>query len=146
MTSAPYIKPLPSPSPASRGFWEAARRHQLVLQRCRSCRRHIHYPRSVCPHCLLQDLEWAPASGRGTVYTYTVARRPTSSLFADVAPYVIAIVEMEEGVRMTTNIVGCSPDDVRIGMPVQVAFDDVTDEVTLVKFRPRRREPTHRKR
>ena len=138
MTTAAYNKPLPWPSPVSQGFWAAAHRHQFVLQRCRSCEKYVHYPRAVCPHCLSQDLEWAPASGRGSVYSYTVARRPTSSLFADVAPYVIAIVELEESVRMTTNIVGCSPDEVRIGMPVEAVFDDVTDELSLVKFRPHR--------
>jgi hypothetical protein len=137
VTNTAYNKPLPSPSPITQGFWAAAHRHEFLLQRCRNCRRYIHYPRAACPHCLSQDLEWAPASGRGAIYSYTVARRPTASVFADMTPYVIAIVELEEGPRMTTNIVGCPPEEVRIGMPVEVVFDDVTDEVTLVKFRPR---------
>ena len=138
MTTTAYNKPLPVPSPVSREFWAAARRHEFVLQRCRSCQQYIHYPRAACPHCLSQDLGWAPASGRGTVYSYTVARRPTASVFADVTPYVIAIVELEEGVRMTTNIVGCPPEEVRIGMPVEAVFDDVTDDVSLIRFRPGR--------
>lgn len=134
--SGDYNKPLPVPSPVTEKFWRAARRHELVLQRCGACERYICYPRALCPHCLSDDLQWTAVSGRGSVYSFTVARRPTASVFADSVPYVIAVVELEEGPRMTTNIVGCAPEDVRIGMAVEAAFEDVTDEVTLVKFRP----------
>ncbi len=134
--SGDYNKPLPVPSPVTEEFWRAARRHELVLQRCRACERYIHYPRALCPYCLSDDLRWTLVSGRGSVYSFTVARRPTASVFADWVPYVIAVVELVQGLRMTTNIVGCAPEDVRIGMAVEVAFEDVTEEVTLVKFRP----------
>ena len=127
---------LPQPGPVSQPFWEAARRHELVLQRCSGCEAHVFYPRYNCPHCGSQDLEWVTAPGRGTVYSYTVARRPTHPAFADRVPYVIAIVELEEGPRMTTNIVDCDPDSVHIDMPVAVTFEDISDEISLVMFRP----------
>ena len=82
------------------------------------------------------DLEWREVSGRGTVYSFTVVRRTNNRAFLNDLPYVLAIVELAEGPRLTTNIVGCPPEAVRCGMPVQVSFDDVTPEVTLVKFRP----------
>jgi uncharacterized OB-fold protein len=129
-------RPLPRPSPFSRPFWEAARRHELILQRCSSCTQHIFYPRYNCPHCGSTTLEWVKASGNGSVHTFTVARRPTHPAFADRTPYVIAIVELEEGPRMTTNIVDCDPDSVRIGMRVKVTFEDVNEEVSLPVFRP----------
>lgn len=137
MTQAPaYHKPLPQPSPISLPYWAAAKRHKLALQRCASCEKFIFYPRAICPHCGSENLAWREASGRGIVYTFTVARRPTMRPFEPDVPYVIAIVELEEGPRMTTNIVGCTPESVHVGMAVQAAFDDVTPEVTLVKFRP----------
>jgi uncharacterized OB-fold protein len=129
-------RPLPRPSPFSRPFWEAARRHQLMIQRCSACQSHIFYPRYNCPQCGSRDLEWVKASGKGKVYTYTVARRPTHPAFADRVPYVIAIVELEEGPHLTTNIVDCDPDSVRIDMPLEVTFEDVNEETSLVMFRP----------
>ncbi len=128
-----YSKPLPKPSPISRPFWDAARRHELMLQRCGACRAFIYYPRPRCPHCFSDRLSWERASGRGTIYSYTVVYRASSSTFAD-APYVLAIVELDEGVRMTTNIVA-PPELVRIGKPVVVHFDNVTPEHALVKFK-----------
>lgn len=127
---------LPQPSAVSQPFWEAARRHELVLQHCSACGRHVFYPRYNCPHCGGRDLTWVKASGRGKVYAYTVARRPTHPAFADRVPYVIAIVELEEGPRMTTNIVDCDPDSVHIDMPVEVSFEDSSDEISLAMFRP----------
>ncbi len=131
-----YRKPLPRPIQTTRPFWEGAKAHELRLQRCRACGEHIFYPRVLCPHCLSEDLEWVRASGRGRVYTYTVVRRPAHPAFKDDVPYVLAIVELEEGPRLTTNIVGVPPEEVHIGMPVEVVFEDVTDEVSLPKFRP----------
>ena len=130
-----YSKPLPRPTATSRPFWEAARRHELMLQRCDSCKAFIYYPRTRCPHCMSEHLSWERVSGRGEVYSYTVVWRASSRRFAD-APYVLAIVELDEGPRLTTNIVA-SPESVKIGMPVMVSFDDVTPEHTLVKFKPR---------
>jgi len=129
-----YLKPLPKPTPTSRPFWEAARRHELSLQRCAACGKFIYYPRDRCPYCFSDRLEWQRLSGRGKVYSYTVVRRASSFAFAD-APYVLAIVELEEGPRMTSDIVA-PPEKVRVEMPVEVCFDDVTPEHTLVKFKP----------
>jgi len=129
-----YIKPLPKPSPASLPFWEAARRHELKLQHCAKCEAFVYYPRYRCPTCFSEDLEWRPVSGRGKVYSYTVVRRASTRSFGD-GPYVLAIVELEEGPRITTNIVA-PPEQVRVEMPVAVYFDDVTPERTLVKFKP----------
>ncbi|GBD12944.1 hypothetical protein HRbin24_00965 [bacterium HR24] len=133
-----YRKPLPQPTETSRPFWEGARRGELRLQRCRSCGEYVFYPRSLCPHCLSPELGWTTASGRGHVYTYTVVRRPAHPGFRDEVPYVLAIVELEEGPRLTTNIVGVAPEEVRIGMPVEAVFEPATEEITLVKFRPRK--------
>lgn len=131
-----YPKPLPKPSDLTRPFWEAAKRHELRIQRCGDCEGYVFYPRSVCPHCLSANLEWTPVSGRGTVYSYTVVRQAASKRFAGDVPYIFAIVELAEGPRMATNLVDCPIEEARVGMPVTAAFDDVTDEFALVKFRP----------
>lgn len=134
--ASPYLKPLPEPTAVSQPFWDAARRHRLVLQRSRKTGKYIFYPRAVSPFGAGDELEWVEASGRGTVYTYTVARRPTAPQWAADVPYVIAIVALEEGPHLTANIVDCDPGDVAIGMAVTALFADVTPEVTLVQFRP----------
>jgi uncharacterized protein len=128
-----YTKPLPKPSPTSRPFWDAAKQHKLQLQKCDACGKFVYYPRDRCPYCFADALKWAPASGRGTVYSYTVVRRSSSRKFMD--PYILAIVELEEGPRLTTNIIA-PPEEVRVAMPVVVHFDDVTPDHTLVKFKP----------
>lgn len=135
-TERSYPKPLPHPSDLTRPFWEAARRHELRLQRCRACQHYIFYPRSVCPDCLGTDLDWTPVSGRGTLYSYTVVRQAASRRFAPDVPYLFAVVELAEGPRMATNLVDCPIDQAQVGLPVEVFFDDVTEEFALVKFRP----------
>src|SRR5438093_133096 len=104
--------------------------------RCRDCRAVRFYPRAVCPACLSSAVEWIRASGRGTVYTFTVTQQNQTAGFREELPYVLAMVELEEGPRLVTNLVGCAPDEVRVGMPVEVAFEDGTAEITLPKFRP----------
>lgn len=131
-----YTKPLPHPNEVSQPFWDAAKRHELQIQRCNACETHIFYPREACSECLAADLVWIPVSGKGTLYSYTIAQAPTHPAFADDVPYVIAIVELEEGPHITTNLVGCQSDQVTIGMPVVASFEDVNAEMTLVKFRP----------
>ena len=133
-----YRKPLPRVDEESRGFWEALVRHELYVQRCRACGTTRFYPRAVCTACPGGDTEWVRASGRGTVYSFTVTHQNQAPGFREELPYVLAIVELDEGVRLMTNVVGCAPEAVRIGMPVEVVFDDVTPEVTLAKFRPAR--------
>lgn len=133
---AKYSKPLPRIDEESKGFWEACQRHELYIQRCGACRSYRYYPRAVCPGCLSSDTEWVRSSSRGTVYTFTVTYQNQTPGFRDELPYVLAYVELEEGVRLLTNVIGCLPEDVRIGMPVEVDFEDATAEVTLPKFRP----------
>ena len=135
--AAPYFKPLPEPTEVSRPFWDAAREHRLLIQSSTKTGKYVFYPRSVSPFAPDDELAWTEVSGLGTVYSYTVARRATAPQWSGDEPYVIAIVELDEGPHITTNIVGCAPGDVRIGMPVQVSFSDVTPEVTLVHFGPR---------
>ncbi len=131
-----YEKPLPVIDGESRPFWEGARAKQLRIMRCRECRRYFFYPRELCPHCHSTAVEWVTASGRGTIYTFTIARRPAGPAFKGDVPYVVALVELEEGPRLMTNIIGIAPESVHIGQKVKAVFEDATDEVTLVKFAP----------
>jgi uncharacterized protein len=133
---AEYKKPLPRPTTVSMPFWDAAKRHELQIQCCGACQAQIFYPREVCPECLSSDLKWIKVSGKGTVYSYTIAQAPTHPAFAEDVPYIVAIVELAEGPHITTNITGCTPEAACIGMPVVATFADVTPEVTLVKFKP----------
>lgn len=132
-----YAKPLPEPNAVSKRYWDAAKEHRLVLQRSQKTGRYVFYPRAISPFGADDTLEWVEVCGRGTVYSYTVARRATAPQWNGDEPYVIAIVALEEGVHMTANIIDCDPDTVRIGLPVEVAFVDVTPDVTLVQWRPR---------
>jgi uncharacterized protein len=129
-----YLKPLPHPTKVSQPFWDAARRHELMLQRCGACDKFIYYPRARCPHCFSDRLQWHRCSGKGKLYSFTVVRRASARVFGD-GPYVLAIVELAEGPRMTTNI-EAPPETLKVDMPVTVFFDDVTPECTLVKFKP----------
>ncbi len=131
-----YNKPLPIPDAVSEEYWNGAKRHELVIQRCERCSKYIFYPRAICPWCLSSNLEWVKASGRGRVYSYTVIAQTASPGFRDEVPYIYAVVELNEGPHMGTNIVDCPIEDCKVDMPVTVVFDDVTLEVTLVKFRP----------
>jgi uncharacterized OB-fold protein len=134
---ADYAGPLPTPTPETRPFWEAAKRHELLLPRCTQCGPFFFYPRATCPRCLSGDLEWQVVSGRGTLHTFTIVHRGPRN-FPLPSPYVMAIVELDEGPRMMTNLVGVKPDPetLEIGMPVEVTWADVTPEVTLPHFRP----------
>ncbi|HYF96144.1 MAG TPA: Zn-ribbon domain-containing OB-fold protein [Symbiobacteriaceae bacterium] len=130
-----YAKPLPVVDPDSRPYWDAARAHRLMIQRCTACGKHQFYPRSRCSQCFA-DVEWVEASGRGHVYSFTIIHRAPGDAFQQEAPYVVALVDLAEGVRMMTNLRGIAPEEVRIGMPVRVTFADVTPEVTLPQFEP----------
>ena len=134
-TSNP-VKPAPVVQPWAQPFWDAAKEHRLILQHCRECDRPIHYPRVVCPHCGAEELEWRPATGRGRVYSFTVVENNAPSAFLADMPYVVAVIDLEEGVRMLSNVVGADADELRCDMPVEVVFDDVDERFTLPKFRP----------
>ena len=138
-TTSEYKKPLPTPShigPAILGCREGASPHLRTLQRMRN---RVFYPRDVCPgpECFgVGTLEWVESSGKGWVYASSISYQPAHPAFADDVPYVLAIVELDEGVRMHTNVIGIDPKEVEIGMRVEVAWDDVTPEISLPKFRP----------
>ncbi len=121
VTGSPEARPYPEPDGETRPFWDGIAEGRLRLQRCRGCARHVFYPRSVCPHCMSADLDWTDASGRGVVHALTVVHRAPPG-FADEAPYVVALVELEEGPRMLTRLVGVAPPEAAIGMPVEVAI------------------------
>lgn len=127
----------PVPLPETRPYWEAARRHELVLPYCRPCGAFFFYPRALCPTCLSADVEWRRVSGRGRLHTFTIVHRGPRD-FPLGAPYVLAMVELEEGPRLMTNLVDvpADPASVQIGMPVEVVFFDVSDAAALPHFRP----------
>jgi hypothetical protein len=132
-----YEKPLPHIDDLNRPYWEAAKRHELVLQRCDSCG-HYRYPAGLsCPACLSDKLRWVKVSGRGTVYTWTVIHQLYHPAFTADLPYAVVAVELAEGPRMNTSLTACKIEDIRVGMPVEVVFDDVTEVMTLPRFRPR---------
>jgi uncharacterized OB-fold protein len=106
-----------------------------MLQRCSECQAVVWYPRSLCPRCGSVQLEWFEASGRGSVYTYTVNHRGEGP-YREAGPYVLAYVELEEGPRLLTNIVDCDPGELRVGMPVQAVFHDTGEGTALVRFLP----------
>ena len=135
---AEYQKPLPNPlhRETSAPFWEAARRHALALQRCEACGRLVWYPREVCSFCLSSRLAWETLSGRGRLHSYTVIHQPANPAFREDVPYIYAMVELDEGPRIIGNVIGCRPEEARIDMPLVAVYDDVTPDVTLVKFRP----------
>ena len=131
-----YLKPLPNVRPESLVFWEGAKRHELLIQKCLDCGSYRFYPRSICPYCLSYEAEWVKVNGRGKIYSFTVSHHYPSPEFKEDVPYNIAIVELDEGVRLMSNIVECHNENLKIGMPVEVVFEDVTPEITIPKFKP----------
>ena len=134
-----YNKPIPRPQPESDFYWERARQHELWLRKCNACGKAYFYPRDISPCCFSKDTTWIRASGRATLYTYSIVHRAAHPGFADEVPYVAAMVELEEGPRLPTNVVGVdepTPEKLPIGMPLEVTFEDITDTIALPKFRP----------
>jgi uncharacterized OB-fold protein len=127
--------PVPAPpvTPETKPFWDATAEGRLTLPRCRACRTVIWYPRAICPHCHAMDVEWIEASGRGTIYSFTVIRRGG---YAGGGDYVLAYVELAEGPRVMTNIVDCSTDSLACGQAVEVVFHDTGQGNALPRFRP----------
>lgn len=127
----------PPATPLSEPFWEATRSKQLLVQRCDACGTAVWYPRERCSSCLSDQLRWIESTGRGEVYTFNVMHKAGNPMMADEAPYVLALVDLEEGHRMATNIVGCPPADVRCGMAVEVSWElELSDGRLLPVFRP----------
>jgi uncharacterized OB-fold protein len=134
-------RPAPSPVHWDRPFWQAAARGVLTAQRCQDCGHRQHYPRPACTRCLSGDLQWDELSGRGTVYSHTVVRQPVEGSFRDAAPYIIADVALDEGLRMIARIADAAPGEVQIGDRVSVLFEP-SGEVHLPYFRPASRHST----
>jgi len=130
------VKRIGTPTPDTQPYWDAARNHQLALPECLSCRRFYFYPRDHCPVCLGREVRWRAVSGRGFLHTYVIAHHPAPGFEAD-APYVIAVVELEEGPRMMANIVGIEPDPalLELDMPLEVVFTE-RGPMTVPNFRP----------
>jgi uncharacterized OB-fold protein len=134
MADEPYAKPVPEPSRDSKPYWDALHEGRLVIQACAACGKLRHYPRPVCDACFSMDVRWHPASGRGRIHSWTVAHHPFHPGFKHELPYVLATVDLEEGVRMLAQLRGVAPGEIVVGLPVEVAFERVTEELTLPVF------------
>ena len=135
---ADYDKPLPTPDPVTKPFWDSLKEHAVKLQRCGDCNQFIFYPRALCPSCMSDDLAWTSVSGRGVIHAFAIPHRHPNPAFGSTAPFVVALIELEEGARMMSTLVGVdpTPEAVKVGMAVEIVYDDVTEEITLPKFRP----------
>ena len=130
-----WQKPLPVPDPVSGGFWSAAAEGRLLIQRCPVCAHRQFYPRALCVACGA-DPEWEEASGRGTVHTFTVVRQQGAAAFRDEVPYVVAMVELEEGPRMMGNLTGCPVDEVTVGMSVRAYIVEAEPGLGVPQWEP----------
>ncbi len=135
MTDAP-VKHFPRPTPETEVYWQGCRKHELLLQRCTQCNEFQFYPRIICTKCTSENLEWVKATGRGRVLTFTIIRRAVSEAYAADVPYVIALIQLDEGPKMMSNVVQCDPETLVVGSPVQVVFEDWSDEISVPQFRP----------
>lgn len=134
---SPPIPP-PVPQPESDFYWEKCKAHELWLRHCRACDKAYFYPRDICPECFSRDTDWIQSSGRGVLHTFCIVHRGPTPAFRDKVPYVVAIVELDSGARMPTNLVEveADPEHVKIGMAVEVTFEDLDDNISLPMFRP----------
>jgi uncharacterized OB-fold protein len=140
VSAAPPSRFEPPMSDAAKPFWDATRDQQLQLPWCRSCRQFFWYPRELCPRCLGDDIDWRAASGKATVYACSIMPKPAHPSLAERVPYVVALVDLDEGPRLMTNVVGCDPADVKIGMAVQVTWEALNDGRHLPVFEPAAKE------
>ena len=127
--------PLPQPTQLSKPYWEACREGRLTVQRCKSCDGYVFIPQHCCGTCLSEDLEWVESSGKGTLYSFTTVYRPQQPTFE--VPYTVIVVELEEGYYMLSNLIGVEPDEIKIGTPLEVFFEERSEEISLPFFRVR---------
>jgi uncharacterized OB-fold protein len=127
---------LPLPTPLSQPYWDACRAGQLLVQHCSHCGHYQFYPRTVCTACMRPDPQWVQASGRGTVASWTVVRRPVSEAYAGDCPYVIALIRLDEGPVMMSQLISCDPQQVSSGMCVEAVFQSWSEQVTMPVFAP----------
>ncbi len=135
---ADYKKPLPQADPVTQPYWDSLKAHAMQIQRCNDTGKFFFYPRGLSPFTLSGNISWEPVSGKGTLYAFTIVQLNRAPGFADELPYVVALIELDEGVRLMSNLIDVTPnpESVKIGMPVELVYDDVTDDITLPKFRP----------
>ena len=126
--------PLPQPTEVSQPFWDGCQRGELLFQRCERCGTANFLPTPACRSCLSAELQWVRSDGNGTVYSWTVVHRPQTPAFT--VPYAVAIIDIDEGYQMMSNLIGLDPDDVAVGLRVEVAFREITPEITLPYFTP----------
>lgn len=131
-----YRKPIPVPSQESLPYWNGLREGKLLMPHCEECGRYWFPPSLYCPHCSSARWSWAETSGRGRIYSYVVYHRVYDPAFAQDVPYAVAVIELEEGPRLYSNVVGVPPDQLACEMPVEVVYEPITEEITLAKFRP----------
>lgn len=136
MTETHYTKPLPAISSLSQPYWEALRHRELRMQHCDGCDRVWFPPSPLCPRCWSRKYTWAKLSGRGRVNSWVVFHQAYFKAYEHDIPYNVAEVELDEGPRVLSNLVGIANNQIRAGMPVEIVFDDVTREITLAKFQP----------
>ncbi|MCU1357647.1 MAG: DNA-binding protein [Acidimicrobiales bacterium] len=126
----------PPVTDVSRPFWDATREQRFLVQWCIDCEQPIFYPREVCPSCLGTDLEWRPSAGTGTVYAVSVQHRPAFPTMADRVPYAVALIDLDDGIRLMSNVVECDPETVAPGLAVTVRWELLSDGRHLPQFRP----------
>jgi uncharacterized OB-fold protein len=135
-----FQRPLPGITAENKPFWDYMKKHEFRVQKCLGCDRLFYPPNGMCPYCHHTESEWVKLSGKGKVFSYVIVRRSNHPAFANDVPYVVAIIETDEGIRYYSNVIDCKPEDVSINMPVEVVFEDVTEEITLPKFKPAAKE------
>jgi len=133
---AEYKRPLPVPDEVTKPFFEGAKHHELMLQRCKACGAYLYPVKLRCDNCLEGDLEWVKASGKGKLYSFGLMHQLYHPGFTEEIPYNVAVVELDEGIRIVSNIVGCPNSELRVDMPLEVTFEDINEEVSIPKFRP----------
>ena len=131
-----YKKPIPVPSDESKPYWEGLREHRLMMPKCSACEGYWFPPTQYCTHCRSGDWAWTQVSGKGKVFSFVVYHRVYHPGFAEETPYAVAVIELAEGPRMLSNVVGVPPEAIICDMPVEIVFDDVAEGVTLPKFKP----------
>jgi uncharacterized OB-fold protein len=132
----PQFPTQPIPNAETKPFWDGCAQEQFLLQRCASCNAYRHPPSPTCSRCLSDRFDWLPAKGTGTVYSFTVVREQSAPGWSELVPYVLTVVELDEGPHVLTNLVNVEPEAVRIGMPVEVTFAALSDTMKLPVFRP----------
>jgi uncharacterized OB-fold protein len=133
--TTPNRRPVPVPDERSASFFQAAKEGRLLIKKCPSCSRFLAPQREICDSCGNEALEWTQASGRGTIYSFVIMHQLLHPAFRDEIPYNVIVVELEEGPRLTSNLVGTPNREIRVGLPVEAVFEELSDEVSVPKFR-----------